>query len=194
MKYADINKRFTEIVSEYICKGYTINAASMSGTQGETAKVDLTNGSEIIRVVVGSFSEYDGHSLHGVEITVGKVTDNVKPNSPDTFRNTIWNQHLEIISTERFYNVGDYRCDNFGTKEQAEKAAEISEERFAMHRMAKAKYVPTAKAMEIAKRIVKRKCGYFNCKRINEEKLTITKDDKTHKYTVCYNGKAYTLR
>ena len=29
MKFADINKRFTEIVAEYIAKGYTINTKTM---------------------------------------------------------------------------------------------------------------------------------------------------------------------
>lgn len=41
MKYADINKRFSEIVTEYLNKGYTFNTATMGGSQGEVAKVDL---------------------------------------------------------------------------------------------------------------------------------------------------------
>ena len=31
MKYADINKRYTESVAEYISKVYAINTATMSG-------------------------------------------------------------------------------------------------------------------------------------------------------------------
>lgn len=52
MKYADINRRFTEIVAEWLAKGYSINTASMSGSQGETAKIDLTDGKEIVRILV----------------------------------------------------------------------------------------------------------------------------------------------
>ena len=55
MKFADINKRYTEIVNEYIAKGYTINTATMSGSQGEIAKIDFTDGTEIIRIRVASF-------------------------------------------------------------------------------------------------------------------------------------------
>lgn len=190
MKYANINKRFSEIVAEYMSKGYTINTASMGGSQGEIANVDLTNGTEIVRVLVDSFSEYNGHSLHGVEITVGKVTDNVEPNRPDTFMNIVWNQHLEIISTERFYNIGDYRCDNFGTKEQAEKAAEISEERFARRRAAKVEFVPSEKALDLAVKIVREKLGY---RRVCRADVRLSKNDRTNKYTVAYNGKTYTI-
>ena len=43
MKYAEINKRYTEIVSEYISKGYILNTATMAGSQGEIASVDLTS-------------------------------------------------------------------------------------------------------------------------------------------------------
>lgn len=31
MKYAEINKRYTEIVSEYMAAGYTLNTATMTG-------------------------------------------------------------------------------------------------------------------------------------------------------------------
>ena len=80
MKYADINKRFTEIVAEYISKGYTINTASMRGSQGEIAKVDLTNGTEIIRVMVNNFSDLS-NGIDGIQITVGRSTDKALPNS-----------------------------------------------------------------------------------------------------------------
>ena len=55
MTYADINKMFTAEVSKYLARGYHFNTASMSGSQGETAKVDLTNGTEIIRVLLRTF-------------------------------------------------------------------------------------------------------------------------------------------
>lgn len=41
MTYADINKMFTAEVSKYLARGYHFNTASMSGSQGETAKVEI---------------------------------------------------------------------------------------------------------------------------------------------------------
>ena len=78
MTYKDINNRFTQIVAEYIAKGYTFNTSSMGGSQGEIANIDLTNGTEIIRIVVSSFSNWR-ENLEGVEIAIGRCTDNVRP-------------------------------------------------------------------------------------------------------------------
>jgi len=50
MKFETINRKFTEVVSEWIGKGYAFNTATMGGSQGEIAKVDLTDGKEIIRI------------------------------------------------------------------------------------------------------------------------------------------------
>lgn len=57
MKYIDINRKFTETVSSYIAQGYIINTASMSGSQGEIAHIDLTDGKQIVRVLLDSFTE-----------------------------------------------------------------------------------------------------------------------------------------
>lgn len=100
MKYIDINQKFTAKVAEYIAKGYTINTATMSGSQGEVAHVDLTDGRQVVRVLLDSFTEYDSfNSLSGLEIVVGTPADKVVPY--DTARyNTIWNNRLEVIESE----------------------------------------------------------------------------------------------
>ena len=127
MKFAEINRRYTEAVAEWLAKGYTINTATMSGTQGELAKIDLTDGKEIIRVVLGTFGQpctrIDGkyYSLQGVELIVGSVTDRATPNVPDTWQ-TVWNEHLDVISREEFFEIGQ-RYDThrkwYGTKAEA---------------------------------------------------------------------------
>ena len=57
MKYSDINKMFTTEVNKYLAQGYYFNTSTMPGSQGELGKVDLTNGVEIICVVLDRFSE-----------------------------------------------------------------------------------------------------------------------------------------
>ena len=93
MKYIDINQKFTAKVAEYIAKGYTINTATMSGSQGEVAHVDLTDGKQVVRVLLDSFTEYDSfNSLSGLEIVVGTPADKVVPY--DTVR---YNCFLSLI-------------------------------------------------------------------------------------------------
>lgn len=50
MKFIDINREFTAAANSYMAQGYYINAGTMGGSQGEVAHIDLTNGTEIIRV------------------------------------------------------------------------------------------------------------------------------------------------
>ena len=122
MKFAEINKRYTETVAEYLAKGYTINAGTMNGSQGEIAHIDLTDGNEIIRVVLNSTYDIIADSSYDIiELVVGKCTDNVKPNVNDHW-GTIWNNKLEVISREKFFKVGMYSRDWFGTYDEAKAA------------------------------------------------------------------------
>ena len=186
MKYADINRRYTEIVNEYIGKGYTINTATMSGTQGERAKVDFTDGKEIIRIMVDSFHCWAGDvEEEGIEIIVGKSTDDIKPNSNDSWC-TVWSNKLEIISRERFYKIG--RRDYYGTQEEAHKASTIRLERCRMKYDSNEEYVPSEKAIQIAKSIVRNKMGY---KRIADSEVKLKKGKEG--YVVLYGTKMYRL-
>lgn len=190
MKYADINKRFTETVAEYMAKGYTINTATMGGSQGETAKIDLTNGTEIIRIRVESFYEIvdDYCNIEGDEIIVGKVMDDVKPND-NIYGRTVWNNRLEIISRERFYII-DKEGDFYGTKEEATKVCKIRTERWYRRRSAKVEFVPSEKIIDLAVKIAREKMGY---RRVNRADVKVTKNPKTNQYTVGYNRNYYTL-
>ena len=164
MKYADINKKFTEIVAEYLSKGYTFNTASMNGSQGETAKVDLTNGSEIIRVLMDTFSDWTEVHLEGVEIIVGRCTDEVTPNDSRE-RGILWNQNLETLSSERFYVVAENRTGErtYGTKEQAVAQQAKKYNRFAARCTANTKKALTPSAALI--RMLKKRKGFTNATR-----------------------------
>jgi len=124
MKFESINKKFTAAVAEWMAKGYYINTATMSGSQGETGKVDLTNGKEIIRILLDDFHDTDWkahHDFEGLQLIVGRVTDKVIPNSPDRMGNTVWNQNLEILSCEKFYQIGRYSRNGqwYGSEDEA---------------------------------------------------------------------------
>ena len=189
MKYADINRKYTATIADYLAKGYTINTRTMSGSQGDYAHIDLTDGTEVIRIMVDTFHEWADISLDGLEIIVGRADSEVAPHSENDYH-TLWNNKLDIISKERFYEIGADRCHGkfYGTLEEAIAAQQLKVRRYiAKHQDSKTEDI-TPRAMEIAKRIIRRE---FKVKRICEADVTVTKYGKS--YTVKYKSKAYRL-
>ncbi len=189
MKYADINKKYTATVAEYLANGYTINTKTMSGSQGDYAHIDLTDGTEVVRIMVDTFHEWNDISLDGLEIVVGRADSEVVPNSENDYH-TLWNTKLDIISRERFYDIGaDRRHGKFyGTMEEATAAQQLKIQRYIAKRRDSKSEDITPKAMEIAKRIIRRE---FKVKRICETDVKISKTGKS--YTVSYKNKCYRL-
>ena len=117
----EIEKIYSDIIADYFNKGYYINMNTMSGSQiNEIAKIDLTNGKEVLRVLLcGSNTDRDNechYDLHYISIIIGRNTDKLYNNYCDI----IWNNHLEILSEQRFYEIGDRNGRRFfGTKEEA---------------------------------------------------------------------------
>lgn len=124
MKFEQINRKFTETVAEWMAKGYIVNTATMSGSQGEIGKIDLTDGKEIIRVVLGYTNkpwvtiENRSYSFDGVELAVGRITDNVQPHTNDTW-GTAWTSNMEVLSSEVFYEIGRGKRDGTRRSETA---------------------------------------------------------------------------
>jgi uncharacterized protein YeeX (DUF496 family) len=92
MKFAEINRRYTEAVAEWLAKGYTINTATMSGTQGEFAKIDLTDGKEIIRVVVAAYVK----KLRDLPTKIAKL---VNPHDIDLAEGVLTEECEKIIAS-----------------------------------------------------------------------------------------------
>ena len=129
MKFEAINKMYTQKVAEWMAKGYWINAGTMGGSQGEYAHVDLTNGSEIIRVLMddgGEWVDYDKYD--SVDVIVGRVPagERVTIGTTDKLGNTIWNNRLEVISKDSFYKLSHgWRSEWYGTLEEAKAVHEL---------------------------------------------------------------------
>ena len=119
MKFKEINQKYTAKVAEYLAKGYVINTATMSGSQGELAKIDLTDGEKVVRIMLTRASGWGDWWWEGYKLVVGIATDSVKIHDFDTW-STIWNERLDIIEEETFYRVGnDSRKDWFVTSEES---------------------------------------------------------------------------
>ena len=121
----DIEKIYTDTIIEYVNKGYRINSSTMSGSQGEIAKVDLTNDKEIIRIMLNHGTNFgERYWVDYIKLTVGRNTDKLR----GSYMDIIWNEHLEIISEISFYKIG-HNGDYYGTKEEAIEAMKKSYDR-----------------------------------------------------------------
>lgn len=97
MKKQDIRNIYTQKVTELLNQGYTIFPDTMGGSQGEIAHIDLTNGSEILRVLLTRDHHWergeDGYIGDSVKLIIGRA-------APDTrvygnWDGTVWNNRLE---------------------------------------------------------------------------------------------------
>ena len=131
MNFEKINKAYTEKVMEWMTKGYGINAGTMRGSQGEIARIDLTNGKEIIRIYIDKdYVNYDDISYHHCYVTkivVGKI-NNIKP-YVNNGGMIIWNDKLSVIDETIFYEI--CRGSNwYGTREEFEVASAKRSKRY----------------------------------------------------------------
>ena len=106
MNQNDINRMFTEKMTELIAQGYQINPATMSGSQGEYAHVDLRKGTDIIRVLLDDGSDYE-EGVDFMRLAVGRCTDQIRMGTFDRLGNTIWNNKLEILFEIKFAKIAE---------------------------------------------------------------------------------------
>ena len=195
----EIEKIYSDIIADYFNKGYYINMNTMNGSQlNEIAKIDLTNGKEVLRVMLcGSNTDRDNechYDLHYISIVIGRNTDKLYNNHGDI----IWNNHLEILSEQRFYEIGD-RNDRrfFGTKEEA-----LAARKKHYSRVKDVDYyggcwvnISNNKAKSIVLSFVKRqyKCKSVTLKDIEAVKKYINRKGEVE-YYVYARGKGYKMR
>lgn len=110
MKKQAIREAFTQKVAELLAQGYTLFPDTMSGHQGEIAKVDLSNGSEILRVLLTRDRRYDrdenGYWGDTVVLMVGKAGEGTRI-LPGWGDSTIWNNRLEVRSQIEWADIGE---------------------------------------------------------------------------------------
>ena len=99
MTKQDIRKAYTDQVAQLLNQGYTIFPDTMGGCQGEIAHIDLTNGSEILRVLLerGLCWRHNDDGFDGdvITLTVGKAASDTRIRG--NWDGTIWNEKLEPI-------------------------------------------------------------------------------------------------
>ena len=101
MTKQDIRIAYTKTISDLLAKGYFIYPDTMSGTQGEIAKIDLSDGEKVIRVYLDH--DYSTETFADrILLVVGRV-----PQATLNHGGTVWTHKLEIIS-RRVFESADY--------------------------------------------------------------------------------------
>jgi hypothetical protein len=192
MTMTEINKRYSEIVMDHMNDGFYINTTTMSGSQGEIAHIDLTDGSTIIRIVMSEFRDWEANKK-GIEIIVGKCTDtNVKANSKSGY-NTVWNNKLEVIRSEKFYQIGRQNRSYekfYGTEEEAGEAMRKMNERYESRKTQKIFVLPD-KAKKIILPFIKRQP---KCKSVKIADIEKVWRNGKNEYFVTAKGKTYRIK
>ena len=118
----DIRSIYTQKVAELLAQGYQIHPETMSGSQGEIAHIDLTNGSEILRVLIESRCSYSEAYGDILTIRVGRCTDEISGNW-----HTIWNDRLETRSEIKLAKISE---NFYTTLEEGKRMAEVRHSRW----------------------------------------------------------------
>lgn len=201
MKHTDIEAIMSAKVAEYIEKGYILSTTTMSGHQGEVAKVDVKKGNEIIRILLTVESAWsDEGTIQQTKLTVGRAQDKVHSSHPfDTMATTIWNDRLDIIEETVWYSV-DSSADNF-SEDKAEILAQHKKQierwriRTELDDMKVGK-LPREAAMQIALRFIRRqpKCSRMKMSDIvSIRRFGSNEFDKMHYVVRLMNGKTYRM-
>ena len=117
----DIRRAYTQKVSELLASGYQIHYETMSGSQGELAHIDLTDGNEILRVLL----EREGCCGDGygniVRLRVGRCNEDISRT------HTIWNERLDTLFEIEWDQIsGNY----YTTREEGARMAAVRLERW----------------------------------------------------------------
>ena len=116
MKKQDIRNIYTQKVTELLNQGYTIFPDTMGGSQGEIAHIDLTNGSEILRVLLArghSWEQEDGYTGDTICLTVGRAAPDTRVY--DNWDGTVWNNRLEPLCQIEWAWIGSNRLHDWYT-------------------------------------------------------------------------------
>ena len=131
MTKQDIRKAYTDQVAQLLNQGYTIFPDTMGGCQGEIAHIDLTNGSEILRVLLerGLCWDHLDDGFHGdvVTLTVGRA-------APDTYVSDnwdghLWNSQMEHISQIKWLELSGRGEGWYTTEDQGQRIGSLQRER-----------------------------------------------------------------
>ena len=204
MKKQDIRNAYTKAVADLLAAGYTIFPDTMGGSQGEIAHIDLTNGSEILRVLLARDRRWD-HAENGycgdtIVLTVGKAAPDTRVF--DNWDGTVWNNRLEVRFQIEWADIGSYWRSHRGgewytTLEEGARIYRIREARFDARAGAQNRYPhgePLGEAYKaILLRWLRKQPRMKTCQLVDIEKAERIYTCDGRRYQIRAKGRSFTL-
>lgn len=181
----DIRSIYTQKVTELLAQGYQIHPETMSSSQGEIAHIDLTNGSEILRVLIESRCNYSEAYGDILTIRVGRCTDEISASW-----HTIWNNRLETRSEIKLAKISE---NFYTTLEEGKRMAKVRYSRWCNRKCNDRKELGNA-YKSIALRWLRRQPRMKSCKLEDIDRMIRrTRSDDTVCFEIEAKGKTFYL-
>lgn len=181
----EIRSIYTQKVTELLAQGYQISPETMSGSQGEIAHIDLTNGSEILRVLIESLCSYSEAYGDILTIRVGRCTDEIRASW-----HTIWNNRLETRSEIKLAKISE---NFYTTLEEGKRMAKVRYSRWCNRKCNDRKELGNA-YKSIALRWLRRQPRMKSCKLEDIDRMIRrTRSDDTVCFEIEAKGKTFYL-
>ena len=185
MNQNDIRRIYTEKVAGLLAKGYVLHPETMGGSQGEMARIDLTNGSKILQVLinrVGGCSDSYGEIY---AIIIGRCTEKYSG-----YQHTIWNDRLEILSEIKLDQISD---NFYTTPEEGKRMSELRFSRWKRRKCENRRELGDA-YKSVALRWLRRQPRMKTCKLEDiDHMIRRTQSDGTVCYEIEAKGKTFCL-
>lgn len=132
MKYAEINKRFSEIVESYLKGGWTIDTTTFRSLfSGENCRMTLTDGESNLYIRICEEHDWPYHKFILSVDFADKDTlskNGVRPNIPHS--DNLWSKYMKTLHSETYWKIGEaYYSDWFGTETEARNAVSVRKAR-----------------------------------------------------------------
>lgn len=181
----DIREAYTAKVNEYLARGMKINIGTMSGTQGEIARIDVTDGEYIYRICLDrdylKVVDTDEHYFRAdtINLTVEKFEDKGY-RVLDTFT-ILWGGKGELVEEKVWYAIDDRRAF-VDTMESVKYYRNLHDARIEARERVNHEITDKARLALIYK-IVKRRRGYSNVTKKNIYRVV---KENNGRYTVIF--------
>ncbi len=197
MKKQDIRNAYTRKVTEFLNQGYTIFPDTMNGSQGEIAHIDLSNGSEIIRVLLERSTHWErgegGYVGDTIRLTVGRAGSDTWVG--DRWDGTVWNNRLEpLFQIEWAWVTDRTEGDWYTDMNEGRRIAALRWERY------KAKHPERVEVLgdaykSTALRWLRKQPKMKTCRLEDIEQVQrVRNDDGTRRFEIIAKGKRFTIR